>query len=565
LLAISILSLLIGLIGTAAFAAAAVGHLNLLSVAFAVLYVGLGVDFIVHISLRLEELMADGQDVELGLINTMHGVGASLVICAITTAVGFYSFIPTPFSGVSELGLISGTGMFISLFVSLTLVPALIAELYSPKGAPPRVRGLGSLRRSVLGVSPRFTLAAACLVLVAAALSLPRVSFDSNPVHLRDPDSESVQALEELAAQSDAEMLSLVAIAPNETTADEWKSRLAGVDSVAEVRTIDSLVPEAQDEKRLVLEDTGLVMGDLGRFDVEASDPGEFLAALTRLNAALLERPDKSTAEAALADGTARALARLASQQAAPEELAALDRDLIGNLPDELGQLAHALTARPFDRTALPPELTERWLDGAGRDLIEIVPAENVNDNAAAERFVDGVRAVLPHATGLPVVHLEASRTVVESFQLALFYAFVLVSLILAVLLRSARDTAMVLAPIVFAAVVTAGATVWLGIPFNFANIIALPLLVGVGVDNGIHMVHRMRTEPPSDGEPLSTSTSRAVLASGLTTVASFGNLAFSAHVGMSSMGKLLTLGMGVTLVATLILLPALFRVRLAR
>jgi predicted RND superfamily exporter protein len=131
--------------------------------------------------------------------------------------------------------------------------------------------------------------------------------------------------------------------------------------------------------------------------------------------------------------------------------------------------------------------------------------------------------------------------------------------------LRRIGDTLLVLIPIAFAATVTAGATVWLGVPFNFANIIALPLLIGVGVDNGIHIVHRMRTEPPSHGSPFATSTSRAILTSGLTTIASFGNLAFASHVGIASMGQLLTLGMGVTLVATLILLPALLRLGLRR
>jgi predicted RND superfamily exporter protein len=120
----------------------------------------------------------------------------------------------------------------------------------------------------------------------------------------------------------------------------------------------------------------------------------------------------------------------------------------------------------------------------------------------------------------------------------------------------------LVMVPIVAATGVTAGATVLFGIPLNFANIIALPLLVGVGVDNGIHIVHRLRTEPPAHGQPLKTSTSLAVLASGLTTVASFGNLAFAAHIGIASMGQLLTLGMLVTLAATLVLLPALIRLR---
>src|SRR5690606_40861406 len=185
---------------------------------------------------------------------------------------------------------------------------------------------------------------------------------------------------------------------------------------------------------------------------------------------------------------------------------------------------------------------------------------ENVNENAAARRFVDAVRSVVPNATGLPVVYEEASATVVRAFQIAFAYAFVVVTVLRYVFLRRTRDVLLVLGPIVLACVVTAAATVVIGMPFNFANIITLPLLLGIGVDNGIHIVHRMRYEPPADGTPLRTSTSVAVLACGLTTVASFGNLAFSSHRGMASMGLLLTVGMAVVLAATLVLLPALFR-----
>ena len=212
--------------------------------------------------------------------------------------------------------------------------------------------------------------------------------------------------------------------------------------------------------------------------------------------------------------------------------LVSLDRALTGELPHELKRLAAGLDARPFGVSALPAALAERWIAADGRELVEITPRENINDNAAAKRFVSSVRAVVPSATGLPVVNQEASRTVVLSFQLALLYAFVMVALLLWIFLRRLRDVLYVIVPIVLAAGVTAGAMVLLGIPLNFANIIALPLLAGVGVDNGIHIVHRMRTEPAEDRRPFGTSTSLAVLASGLTTVASFGNLAFASHVG---------------------------------
>lgn len=565
LLAVSLVTLVVGLVCTAAFAALTVGELNLLSVAFAVLYVGLGVDFILHVNLRFRELVGAGSGRVDAIRDTIRGVGASLVICAVTTAAGFYSFMPTPFAGVSELGLISGSGMFISLAVSVTLLPALLAVL------PARAfRGTGAARTSrrpwasFLG-RPKLVVLVCMLLMLATFASLPWARFDSNPVNLRDPASESVTALRELAADSEAPLLNLVAIAADPRTARAWADELEGLPEVAGVTTVDDLVPANQRDKLDVLDDLGLVLGpgfaDLERAPAEPAALAAELADLERALAAL----------AAPSDAERELLGAVRAYDAATEDLAAdaarerhgaLAAALTETLPRELGRLETALSARAFGRDDLPGALAERWLAPDGRELIEIVPAENVDDGAAAGRFVEAVREVVPSATGMPVVHQEASETVVRSFRLALTYAFIMVVVLLLVLMRRVADIVHVLVPVVFAIGATAGLTAWFGIPFNFANIIALPLLVGVGVDNGIHMVHRMRSEPPPRADLLATSTSRAVLASGLTTIASFGNLAWSDHLGMASMGQLLTLGMAVTLLATLVLLPALLTLK---
>ena len=236
---------------------------------------------------------------------------------------------------------------------------------------------------------------------------------------------------------------------------------------------------------------------------------------------------------------------------------------MTAGLPRELSRLAGALRAERFDRDDLPAPLAQRWLAADGRELVEIAPADDVSDNAAARRFISAAYSVVPTATGLPVVYQEASATVVAAFERALLYAFVMVAAIIWLVLRELKDTLLVLVPIALATMLTAASTVAVGMPFNYANIIALPLLVGMGVDNGIHVVHRMRSEEL--GRLFDTSTMRAVLASGLTTVASFGNLAFSSHVGTASMGILLALGLAVSMAATLIVLPAWLAVRAPR
>jgi hopanoid biosynthesis associated RND transporter like protein HpnN len=562
LLVASIVTLVVGLSLTAAFAAVAVGQLNLLSIAFVVLNVGLGSDYVIHVLLRYRELVAEGQGTNAALVEAVRDVGSSLVLCAFTTAAGFYAFIPTTFSGVSELGLIAGTGVFFGLFASVTLLPALVAwwddrprqSGRAPTWLDPRIFAPLSRR-------PRLVLGVTTVVLVAAFAALPRVTFDSNPIHLRDPDSESVRTLLELAAAGEAPLLNLAAVAADAATARRWAAELRMLPEVRAVTITDSLVAAEQDEKLALLDDLKLLMGsDFGTVERSTADSGSLARELAELAAASKDVPSARL----LYDAVERFYLRSGdSRDAAVRAMRALDEALTVNLPRQLARLAAALRAERFGREDLPPELAQRWIAADGRELVEIAPAEDVSDNAAARRFIGAAHSVVPTATGLPVVYQEASATVVAAFERALMYAFVIVAAIIWLVLRDFKDTLLVLVPIALATVVTAALTVAIGMPFNYANIIALPLLVGMGVDNGIHVVHRMRFEAAE--RLFDTSTMRAVLASGLTTVASFGNLAFSSHRGTASMGILLALGLAASMAATLIVLPAWLAARRKR
>jgi len=553
LLAFSLVTLVAGLALTAAFAAAAVGQLNLLSIAFVVLNVGLGSDYVIHVLLRYRELAAAGRATRAALVETLRGVGSSLALCAVTTAAGFYSFIPTTFSGVSELGLIAGTGVFFGLLVSVTLLPALVAAWGDARPSQGVATWLDPRVFAPLSRRPRLVLGATAVVTFAALVALPRVTFDSNPIHLRDPHSESVTTLLELAAAGEAPLLNLVAVAPDAAAARGWAAELKRLPEVRGVVTTDDLVPREQEAKLALLEDLALLLGpgfaDVTRAPADAADLARALDALAAAAARVPAAQPLGAAAAKLHE-------RLGAPAGTNEPLArSVDEALTAGLPTELNRLAGALTAAQFSRADLPSVLAARWLAADGRELVEITATEDVSDNAAARRFITAVHGVVPKATGLPVVYQEASATVVGAFARALLYAFVMVTAIIWLVLRDTRDTLLVLVPIALASVLTAALTVAIGMPFNYANIIALPLLVGMGVDNGIHVVHRMRTEPGA--ELFDTSTMRAVLASGLTTVASFGNLAFSAHVGTASMGILLALGLVTSMAATLVVLPA--------
>jgi hypothetical protein len=298
--------------------------------------------------------------------------------------------------------------------------------------------------------------------------------------------------------------------------------------------------------------------------------PGRVNDALLSLQAGISELRDSGTHEPGLeraSESIDRWFARTGNDSATSyaATVIRLQTAVLADLPGQLMRLNKLLLAQPVEFDTLPPEVTDRWVSADGRQLIEVHPSEDFAGENAAGEFVSQVREIAPMATGLPVVHVEAKKTVVGAFQLAFVFALVIVIIVLTIFLRSAIDTLLVLGPILLASSVTVAIAVLLNLPFNFANIITLPLLLGIGVDNGIHMVHRMKIAPPSAGNVLQTSTSRAVLFSSLTTICSFGTLAFSPHVGMASMGTLLSIGLFCSLLATLILLPVLLDWRYRR
>lgn len=563
LLVVAATSLLAGLCLTAGFAALAVGHLNLLSAAFAVLYVGLGGDFILHMTLRLKEPRASMVGIDEALQEVARGVGSSLIVCAATTAAGFFAFIPTDFDGIAELGLISGVGMFISLAISLTLLPAMLKFVAQKHHILVVGTGAGEGNWSLPALPPRLTVGLGAVAVGLSILVLPQLEFDGNPIRLRDPESESIRTLEDLATDRSAPLFNLAVLVPDAAAAAATAERVAPLETVERVVTVASLVPADQDDKLAVLEDLDLVLGStLSAFGTGTAEPGRLPSALATLSTLLATRPAPSAAADAFMSEAVIWLASTGGPGAdeSRQRATRLDQDIRGNLDAQIARLEQGLRTDGFGPADLPLELTERWVNPAGEQLVEIGPKEDLNDTAAAARFVADVRSTVPHATGLPVVYEEASATVTRSFAFALAWAFGLVLVLLLVVMRSFRDTLLVLSPVAFAAIVTGGICVLTGLPLNFANIIALPLLVGVCVDSGIHIVYRMRTEPPAGGDPLRTSTSRAVVACALTTVASFGNLAFSSHYGMSSLGQLLTIGMVMSLIGALAMLPALMR-----
>ena len=561
----SLLTLITGLIYTAGFAALTVGELNLISVAFAVLYIGLGVDFAIHYCLRYRELLVERQDNHVALCNTSINIGESLLFCAVTTAMGFYAFIPTDYVGVAELGWISGSGMFISLLITLTLLPALLSlfplDAKHRQGNPVITAIPESLINAPLIHAGRIRLMTVILAAVSLIL-ITGISFDHNTLNLQSRKNESVKTYLELLADSETSPWTSVVVADSREEAEQLVGRLSRLDRVEKVAWIDDFVPDGQDEKLAIIEEMNLMLGFFNTAETAPPDDRQRIAALEEFNRELASLPAAETPDTGarpLQVHLTRFLERLeaSDQDTRRELLRKIEWILLASLPGRLEELRTALQAEPVSRYSLPEEFKSHWLSGNNHYLIEIYPKENLMDNHALRRFVKQLQAEVPTVTGSPVVSLEAGDAVVTAFQQAFFYAFTVIALFLLAVHRL-RNTLLILTPLLLATLFTGAASVIFNIPLNFANIIALPLLLGIGVDSGIHIMHRVRSKPPEDGRLLATSSARAVVVSALTTIFSIGNLSFSPHLGTASMGKLLTIGITMTLICTLIVLPSL-------
>ena len=560
------LTLTLGLIYTAAFAALAVGHLNVISVAFAVMFVGLGVDFGIHVCLRFMELREEGHAHFPALRDTGYSAGTSLVICAVTTAIGFYAFTPTSYDGVSELGLIAGTGMFLSLFATLTILPAWLSIRKRDRERVPRAGLDLSFAIPRTQRRPRLVLAGALAVGAVSAVLASRWHFDPNPLHVRDPNNPSVKTFQDLLEKGEVNPWSAELLAASPEAAERDAARLRQLPEVGRVVTLASYVPEEQEDKLAILADAALLLNLGGAADrAPPATPEENLAAVERFERALRTFAERSaaapaaSAAGALGGELEQFLARLRAETDPAAKLARLEESLVAPTLARIDELAVALGAGPVTVADLPPEIRTRMITADGRARVEVFPKGDLNHNEDLRAFTSAVAGVAPNATGSSMYMVESARLITDSLFQAFSYAVIAMLVLLLALWRSVLDTLLVFIPLGMAALVTAALAHAIGLPLNFADVIVLPLLLGIGIDTGIHLVHRYRHSP--DADLLSTATSRGVIWASATTIDSFGTMGLASHKGLATLGQLLALGVAVTLVSTLVLIPALLAV----
>ncbi len=563
LLFATLITLLMGLSLTAGFAALAIGHLNVISISFAALYIGLGVDFAIHVSLHYRDGIAQKLSNCVAIKKAIHSVGFSLFLCALTTAIAFFAFVPTDYKGVSELGLISGVSMFIGLGLSLVFLPALLSLLHLKKAHTFE----NSKQASWLKTAPlrhKKTIRIISILLgVACLFAIPYITFDSNPVNMRNPDSPSVVAFKDLLKSTTDSPYALYALSNNAEESRTLVQKLKRLTTVNSTITLEDLVATDQEEKLFLIEDLAMILGpQLSQFDgnLTPSDTEKVLSKFQNtLNTVLADNQSGIDAKILIALNTSIEQYKITLQQSADPALLnnVLDNSILSLLPHTISTLSQSLAAYEFDIDNLPDYISRQWLSPNGIYRIMILPEQDLNIPAHLKQFALDVQSIEPTAVGLPVGDLASGQAVVNAFLMAFSCSFVLITLLLLSILKSLYKTLLVLGPLVLASLLTCSVNVLLGIPFNFANIIALPLLLGMGVDSGIHIMHCLHEQLEDNQHLLQTSTARGVMFSSITTMSSFISLALIPHFGIASMGITLAVGISFTLLCTLVVLPA--------
>lgn len=551
------LTVLIGLVITFAAGLLLVHQLNVLSIAFAVLFVGIGVDFGIQFSVRFKAERYDHSNFTDALHIGASKVGRPLALAALATMAGFYAFLPTAYKGVADLGEIAGTGMLIAFLAAITVLPAMLALIQPPAEREPvgykflaPVDDFIERHRYVIVIG---TLAVA----IAGTPLLRNLSFDFNPLNLDNQKSEAISTLLSLMRDPETDTQTINVLAPNLKDAESVADKLRGLPDVARVTTLATLVPTDQDEKlqiiRQAAQGIGPVLNPAAPLDPPSDE--DVVQSIKRTADAFRRTAGDTQGEG---PDAARRFADLATKlaEAPPAARQRAADALVPPLKTTLQTLRDSLQAGHVTVDSIPDSLKALYLSKTtGQARVEAAPKGDPNDNANMIKFAEQIKTIAPHASGTPVSIQEAGKTVKLAFIEAGVIAIGSIFIILWIVLKRVGDVLLTLVPLLLAGLVTLEITVLIGMPLNFANIIALPLLLGLGVAFKIYFVMAWRA---GTKKLLQSSLTRAVFWSALTTATAFGSLWASNHPGTSSMGKLMALSLICTLAAAILFQPAL-------
>jgi hopanoid biosynthesis associated RND transporter like protein HpnN len=548
--------LVLGMAWAFGWATASVGHLNILSVTFTVTMIGVGIDYGTYYVGRYLQARRRGVGCEGALIETSGAVGPGILTGAITTSVAFFSASLTSFVGVSELGTIAGGGILLCAAAELLILPAVIAVVDRsflgrriPQPVPVHAWLQPLLRH------PRFVALAAMAATMAIASGMHELDYDHNLLNMQADGLESVAIEKKLLEECDQSVWYALSIADSREELLERKKALTALPSVERVDEIASLLPVDEELKRPLIE---RIRGRLANLPERPPEiPVDRLESLGETLA-------WAQAEAAKRPGGQRSAWRLersrdALRRMSPDEcfrsLAAFQQQSAGELLTRLHALAGVCDPAPPSLDDLPPSLVERFVGQSGKHLLKIYGRGDIWNFEALKRFVGDVRSVDPRATGNPLQAYEASLEMKRSYEQAAAYALVVILVVLWLDFRSVKYSLLAALPLAVGMAQTLGLMGLVGIDLNPANLIGIPLILGIAVDYGVHIVHDALERPGPYA--ISASTANAVLVDALTTILGFGALMVASHKGLESLGRVLTLGVTTCTITSLVFLPA--------
>jgi hopanoid biosynthesis associated RND transporter like protein HpnN len=580
--ALAMFCLLLALSWTMGFTTLVIGRLNILTINAMPMLVGLGIDFGIQVVCRYGEERGRGLDPLEAMARTLSGTGTSIIAAGVTTSASFYAAWFTEFKGFQELALLSGTGLIFCLICMLTVYPALILMVEKREM---RRGGAGSAHRAtpLTGMTelegpilrhPWAVVGISALLLGASVAATSRLQFDANVLHLQARGTPAVEWERRVYEASGHGLLYAAVVADDIEQARRLQKRLEALPTVAEVTGPTLLVPEEQARKIPIVERIHAIMEGIPSLTgpLRKVNGSRLRGLLNDLrNLFMLVFPEAKKAGASAASDEVRALvfrldAFLQRAAGTPPDLEEerLDRyqaSVFADLADKLDLLRGAREVRPVRVEDVPAGIRAYMISKAQRVLLRVFPRQDIWDEKPMRRFLDSVGTVYPpeRLTGTAMQVYMAAIAIRRSCEKAGVYALVVIVVTLLLHFRSAFLTVLGMIPLGLGLLWTGGILYASGIDLNPANYMALPLILGIGVANGVYVVRRFQEE----GTPtlFTVSTGRAIILSNLTATIGFGSLMVARHAGMRSLGLVMSIGILICAVAALTVLPSMLKI----
>ena len=571
---LAVFCLLLGLSWTMGFTTLTIGHLNILSVVFTTILIGLGIDFGIHILERFKEERQKGNEILPALQKTLQGTGKGNFAGAITTAIAFGAMVLTDFIGIVELGWIAGWGILFCMIAMLLVLPSLITV--EEKWRKPSYAQTKPTTASQRGWIDKlfdhyYLIIGVCTVLVLiASLSLKDLRFDYNLLNLQSKGTEAVQYEMKIFESAGRSAWSAAILADSFKEIQEKERQLKALPTVARVESISAVIPGNQEENaRIIQENLAPLLKDL---KVEPEDVDFSWKALNKtlkgIQFKLQGREGDELDPVQVAGNRVRSFMEQ-SQKIEPDlsekRLRNFSQLLFADYRNLMEELKTNTGVKLVKLEEIPETLRKRYISKKGKYVAHIFPSVDVWDLDERQKYLNDLRSVDPNVTGTAVNMFESTRMMTEGYVNGGLYAMTAIFVYVFFLFRNLRTVFFVLLPVLVGSIWTVGIMELTGLKLNMANLVILPLILGIGVVNGIHITHRYREEEDKHASILGKSTGQAVLLSSLTTMIGFGSMMVANHYGVFSLGMVLTLGVFNCLIASITFLPALLKLSTAK